>query len=277
MSLIYITGVLSLIIQIVTGIFDYYVLGLAVPKDLTLLRELLLVEFVVQIIEGSFYIWMVMNFSTIQNITPKRYFDWVITTPSMLITYSLFLLYLKERSNIQEKKKSGIDIDIEKIEQNISTKGMKQVIRENWRVLLPVILLNWMMLLFGFLGEINVIPMITANILGFIPFLAYFGMIYYHFASDFTIGKLTFGIFFGLWFLYGIASFFPYYIKNSAFNILDLFAKNFFGIFLAALILYKLKNHESTTDKLNQQPHLENKLFTQDSLPTAQPIFQLKK
>ena len=277
MSIIYITGILSLIIQIVSGIFDYYVLGLAIPSDLILLRELLLVEFVVQIIEALFYIWMVMNFSTIHNITPKRYFDWVITTPSMLITYSIFLLYLKEQSNIEEKKKSGIDIDVENTEQNIARKGMKEVIRDNWRILLPIILLNWMMLLFGFLGEIKIIPMITATILGFIPFILYFGMIYYHYASDFRIGKLTFAVFFGLWFLYGIAAFFPYYIKNSAFNILDLFAKNFFGIFLAGLILYKLKNHESTTDKLTQQPQQENKLFKQDSIPTAQPIFQLKK
>lgn len=276
MDFIYITGVLSLIIQIITAIFDYYVLGLSVPKDLTLLRELLLVEFVVQIIEGAFYIWMVMNFSTIHNITPKRYFDWSITTPSMLITYSIFLLYLRETHVIQEKKKSGIET--EKSDNIIATKGIREVIRENWRVLLPVILLNWMMLLFGFLGEIKMIPMIIANILGFIPFLLYFGIIYYHFASDFIVGKLTFGVFFGLWLLYGIASFFPYSVKNIAFNILDLFAKNFFGIFLAMLIVYKLKNQESNDKEDKDKPtHLENKLFKKNNTPTNKPILQLKK
>ncbi len=277
MSLIYITGVLSLIIQVVTAIFDYYVLGLAISPDLTLLRELLLVEFVVQIIEGSFYIWMVMNFSTIHNITPKRYFDWVITTPSMLITYSLFLLYLKETSDINEKRKSGIET--EKADKTVSSKGIREVIRDNWRVLLPVILLNWMMLLSGFLGEMNIIPMVTANILGFIPFLLYFGIIYYHFASNFTIGKLTFSIFFGLWLLYGVASFFPYNVKNIAFNILDLFAKNFFGIFLASLIIYKLKNKEPTINKNkpNVNPVLENKLFKPNPTPTNKPILQLRE
>lgn len=227
MSVIYITGVLSLIIQIITAIYDSYVLALDIPQELKLLRELLLVEFIVQIIEGSFYIWMVMNFSKIKNITPHRYFDWVITTPSMLLTYSIFLIYLK---NTQKEEKDQ--------EHN---KSMYQLIKENWKILLPIILLNWLMLLFGYLGEMNVLPMITANILGFIPFIIYFGMIYYYFAKDFLLGRQTFAIFFGLWLLYGVAAFFPYYLKNSCFNILDLFAKNFFGIFLAAIIMYKLK------------------------------------
>jgi hypothetical protein len=275
MSIIYITGVLSLIIQIITGLFDYYVLGLPIPADLNLLRELVLVEFIVQIIEGVFYIWMVMNFSHIKNITPKRYFDWVLTTPSMLLTYSIFLLYLKESYEINEKKKSGIEI--EKTDKIIANKGIKEVIRENWRVLLPIILLNWIMLLFGFLGEINIIPMITANILGFIPFFAYFAIIYYHFARDFTIGRVTFAIFFGLWLLYGVAAFFPYYIKNTAFNILDLFAKNFFGIFLGVVLIYKLKTREPTTNKAEIDTNLENKLFKPINTPTSKPILQLNE
>ncbi len=222
MSIIYITGVLSLIIQIITAVFDYYVLGLSIPSELKLLKELLWVEFIVQLIEGSFYIWMVLNFASIRNITPKRYFDWVITTPTMLITYSLFLVYLRD----DEKDKD---------------KGMKELIKEHWKILLPIILLNWLMLLFGYLGEMKVMPMVIANICGFVPFLIYFGLIYYYFAKDFSLGRQTFWVFSGLWFLYGVAAFFPYYIKNSCFNILDLFAKNFFGIFLAGIILYKLR------------------------------------
>ena len=94
MNIIYITGILSLIIQIITGIFDYYILNLQITPNLKLLRELLFVEFIVQLVEGCFYIWMVMNFSKISNITPNRYFDWFFTTPTMLITYSIYLIYL---------------------------------------------------------------------------------------------------------------------------------------------------------------------------------------
>ena len=68
MNIIYITGILSLIIQIITGIFDYYILNLQITPNLKLLRELLFVEFIVQLVEGCFYIWMVMNFSKISNI-----------------------------------------------------------------------------------------------------------------------------------------------------------------------------------------------------------------
>jgi hypothetical protein len=128
-------------------------------------------------------------------------------------------------------------------------KSMRELIKEHWKVLLPIVLLNWMMLLFGYLGEMNIIPFITANILGFIPFIIYFAMIYYNFAKDFLLGQQTFVIFFGLWLLYGVAAFFPYYIKNSCFNILDLFAKNFFGIFLAFVILYKLKKYNEKKEE----------------------------
>ncbi len=240
MDIIYITGVLSLIIQIITGVFDYYVLNLNIPNELSLLKELLLTEFIVQIIEGTFYIWMVLNFSKIKNITPNRYFDWVITTPTMLLTYSIFLIYLKNKYDNKIGKET---------KQN--DKGMIELIKDNWKVLLPIILLNWLMLLFGYLGEMKVIPMVTANILGFFPFVIYFWLIYKNFAKDFALGRQTFIVFFGLWLLYGVASFFPYYLKNSCFNILDLFAKNFFGIFIAAFIIYKLKKYKQQP---TQQP-----------------------
>jgi bacteriorhodopsin len=36
--------------------------------------------------------------------------------------------------------------------------------------------------------------------------------------------------------LYGIVAVLPYKIKNMCYNILDLFSKNFFGIFLSYLL-----------------------------------------
>lgn len=233
MDLIYITGVISLIIQILTGIIDFYVLQLNIPSEIKLLSDLLLVEFIVQIIEGTFYIWMVLNFSKIKNITPHRYMDWFFTTPVMLMTYSIYLLYLKN-SEENEKNKNLRMIDL---------------VKKHWKVLLPIIALNCLMLLFGYLGEIKVISMFKATILGFIPFFIYFYMIYNNFAKDFKTGRNTFIIFFGLWTIYGIASFFPYNLKNISYNILDLFAKNFFGIFLAFLIMYELKKYNDNQNK----------------------------
>ena len=45
---------------------------------------------------------------------------------------------------------------------------------------------------------------------------------------------------FSIWFLYGIAAMFNFRLKNAGYNILDLFSKNFYGLFLSYLI-YKIK------------------------------------
>jgi bacteriorhodopsin len=50
---------------------------------------------------------------------------------------------------------------------------------------------------------------------------------------------LLFKYFISIWFLYGIASFMNYNIKNVSFNILDLFSKNFFGIYLFYIVYNK--------------------------------------
>ena len=219
-SLIYITGIMSLIIQILTGAFDYYVLRLKVPQTLMLLKKLLLLEFIVQIVEGSFYVWMVYNFTKIVDITHFRYYDWFITTPTMLYTYSFYLLYLKYKEENKE------------INDN-----MYELIKENLKILIPVILLNAVMLAFGYLGEIKKMSKYLAAFLGFIPFILMFYIIYINYAVFSPEGIQTFWYFCGIWSLYGVASILPYTIKNIMYNILDLFAKNFFGIFLAYVLL----------------------------------------
>ena len=102
--------------------------------------------------------------------------------------------------------------------------------------IIPVLLLNWLMLLFGYLGEISVIPVLLGVSLGFIPFLIYYYIIYNKYALLSEDGFNIFIYFFIFWSLYGIAAILPYKIKNTLYNILDLFAKNFFGIFLSYLI-----------------------------------------
>ena len=96
-SLVYRSGQLSLFVQLLTGLFDVYVLRLKIPATLLLLKKLLILELIVQVIEGSFYVWMVYNFSKIADITRFRYYDWFITTPTMLYTYSFYLLYLRHK------------------------------------------------------------------------------------------------------------------------------------------------------------------------------------
>jgi hypothetical protein len=104
-----------------------------------------------------------------------------------------------------------------------------------------VLALNWLMLLFGYLGETKVIPILYGVFLGFIPFIIYYYIIYKNYANLTRDGYKLYFYFLFFWSLYGIAATFSYKLKNTCYNILDLFAKNFFGIFLTYLIL---KNRE---------------------------------
>ena len=209
----------SIIIQTLTGVFDIFALFMQVPLAANIIKQLLILELLVQVIEGSFYFWLFYNFNSITNVTPKRYLDWVITTPTMLVTLIIYLIYLNNKAT------SNLDFF--------------QVFNENFNTIISVLFLNWLMLLFGYLGEINIIPTLLGVFLGFIPFLIYYYLIFINYVNYDNSGWKLFFYFFFFWSLYGVAATLPYYIKNTFYNILDLFAKNFFGLFLAYIIITK--------------------------------------
>ena len=218
-NIFYITLVISIIVQIITGGIEIGAFFIKIPINHFLIKELLILELTVQIIESTFYFWLAYNFTKLLNVTPKRYMDWVITTPTMLITLILYLIYLdKRRIN-------------ETIQLDFFT-----LLKDNSDIIIPIVILNWIMLLFGYLGEMKKIPILFSVVLGFIPFLIYYYMIYINYVTENSIGYLLFWYFFFFWALYGVVAVLPYYIKNSFYNILDLFAKNFFGLFLSYLI-----------------------------------------
>jgi hypothetical protein len=169
-----------------------------IPKEVMILKQVLILEFIVQIIEFSFYLWMVYNFDKLVNITPYRYWDWALTTPTMLISLCIYLLYLK---NLEEKKV---------IEENLI-----QILFENASILVPVVILNFLMLILGYLGETKVISFKLATFLGFIPFLLYFYLIYENFAKFTVYGINIFFIFSFIWALYGVANLLSYKMKNE--------------------------------------------------------------
>ena len=229
MNTIYRTGVASIIIQICTWFIDLYVLTIKYKGPIVFLKNLLWIEFAVQIVEGMFYFWMIRNFATIKNITQYRYYDWVITTPSMLFTYSMYLIYLKTMTPTSVEP---IGSDPDTLE-----KSFLEIVQENTPVLVPIAILNTLMLLFGYLAEIGKISFEWGAVLGFLPFFAFFYLIYENYAKYTTIGQMTFVYFIAVWGLYGVASLFSYKYKNIAYNVLDLFSKNFFGVFLAVVLL----------------------------------------
>lgn len=220
-NLFYTTLIISVIIQLLTGGLEIFTLFESVPTSFILIKQLLLMEVIVQLIEGMFYLWLVFNLNSVTNITPKRYIDWVITTPTMLVTLIFYLIYLNNKDNIANINLSFFDLLI-----------------NNSNTISIVLLLNWLMLIFGYLGETKIIPTLTGVLLGFIPFIIYYLIIYINYVKT-ELGFNMFIYFVFFWSLYGIVALLPYYLKNALYNILDIFAKNFFGVFLSYIILTK--------------------------------------
>lgn len=224
-SFFYSTLVASVIVQIISGIIEISTAVFAsVSPEFNIIRQLLFLEIAVQAIEGLFYIWLLLNFMSVTNVTPKRYIDWTITTPTMLVTLIFYLHFLERR------------------EKNEDTTGLNfyDLVIENGNTISNVFILNWTMLFFGYLGEMNIVSTLTGVLLGFVPFLLYYYIIYQKYAlKSSSTGIKIFWYFFMFWSLYGVVALLPYYLKNGLYNILDLFAKNFFGIFLSYIIVMK--------------------------------------
>jgi hypothetical protein len=220
MELLKISVYLSLLIQVFVGIFDFYVVRLNVPNKLIVLQQVLLMELIVQIVEGIFYTWLALNITSIANITPHRYYDWYLTTPTMLLSLCVYLIYLRnEETNIETKE------------------SLFEIIYENLNTLIPILFLNFVMLTSGYLTEIKKVSQTVGVLFGFVPFLIYFYLIYENYAKFTLYGSQLFYYFFVIWFMYGIAALMSYKTKNVMYNILDLFAKNFFGLYLGLVLL----------------------------------------
>jgi bacteriorhodopsin len=220
--MIHATAVFSLVIQFIVGIIDYAALKTEINSKDEFLKDLLKVELVVQVIEFIFYIWLFYFFKTVsRNITPFRYLDWALTTPLMLITLSAFLTH-----------------------DDSTSSRLSDFLSNNVGSIIKIVILNATMLLFGFIGELGYLNPYVSSALGFIPFTMNFKYIKDTFLPS-SEDKVKNGIFYWFvffWGLYGVSAVMSYTNKNTAYNILDIFAKNFFGLFLAYIIWSKSKD-----------------------------------
>ena len=188
---------------------------------------MLRVEFIVQIVEFIFYIWLIYYFNKVsKNITQFRYLDWAITTPLMLITLAAFLNH-----------------------NGTTSTRLIEFLSNNTGSLVNIVILNALMLLFGFIGEIGLLNPYISTALGFIPFAINFMYIKDTFlpSSEDSFKNLVFYWFVFFWSLYGVFALMSYTIKNTGYNILDIFSKNVFGLFLSYIILLKSKTSEGST------------------------------
>jgi bacteriorhodopsin len=213
------SGIVSLLVQLVIGILDYKAINLEISPSNEMLKDLLRVELVVQVLEFIFYIWLIFFFNKVsQNITPFRYLDWAVTTPLMLITLSGFL-------NHDETKPTRLS----------------EFLSDNKGSIITIVLLNAAMLLFGLIGEFGYLNVYTSTALGFIPFALNFKYIKDTFLPSDKDGfkNAVFYWFVFFWALYGVFALTSYTVKNVGYNILDIFAKNVFGLFLAYIVWTK--------------------------------------
>jgi bacteriorhodopsin len=169
------------------------------------IRHIMNVETAISFIAGYFYSVFLKKIDTdhidYAEINRLRYTDWMLSTPFMILSLGLVLSY-----NL------GIKFQI-------SHFGI-------------AVVLNFIMLIFGYLGEIGKINKKFAAIGGFVFFTFLFTFIYWNYIKDkkSLVNVITFGIFTFIWFMYGIVYLQNDIIKNTVYNILDLCAKCFFGI-----------------------------------------------
>jgi hypothetical protein len=159
------------------------------------------VSIVASIVYGLFYEQVKTGTYDLKSFTHYRYIDWVITTPMIIL--GLLLFYNQRLAAIPYE-----------------TFGR-------------IVLLDWAMLLAGYMGEIGVIPRITGFLAGFAAlFMVFYVMVIYAIPKGSNLS--AFYIFAFLWSMYGVAYMQDEATKNLMYNILDVNSKALFGIGLWA-------------------------------------------
>lgn len=218
MNIVQTTAIASLSVQFLIGVIDAIGLRFKVAPRAEIFRTLLKIELTVQIIEFMAYMTLVRMFFMkdpfIKNITIIRYVDWCFTTPIMMITLMAYLSGEDKFETFLKKYKGSIAF---------------------------VVMMDILMLLFGLRHELMADIQTTKCerqkwiYVGFFPFIIMFGYILHLFYEQISVSKektFIFAWFVGIWALYGIAAFQSYAIRNSSYNVLDIFSKNITGLFL---------------------------------------------
>jgi bacteriorhodopsin len=187
----------ALIISVILNVIE------SIRTTLPHVRHILTLEACVAIIAAYFYsIFMnkTESFGPINwpDITKYRYLDWAFTTPLMLLGICLFLSY-------HSKTTVGIF------------------------TYLGIVLLDYFMLYFGYLGETRQMEKTTANIVGFLGYIGIFSLLF-NYVKKSKINYFIFTVYTIIWAMYGFVYFLDNDNKNLITNLLDLFSKAIIGI-----------------------------------------------
>lgn len=205
-SLVKLSFYITYVLLITTGTITFIE---SLRTNIPQVRHIMNLETCISIIAAFFYGRFLVMIDkpeiNYMEINQTRYTDWFITTPLMLLVLCLVLAY-----------NSGGRVRI--------------------HVYLSVLILNFLMLWMGYLGERGVLDKKMACFLGFVFFVLLFGWIWVVFLTgkNNRANLLVFSLFVVVWSIYGIVYMASEKNKNIAYNALDAIAKCFVGIFLWA-------------------------------------------
>lgn len=186
----------------------------AMRTNSPIVRHILNLETAISVIAGYFYSTFLEKISAYEkddkvvdwaDMTATRYIDWSMTTPLMLLVLCLVL------------------------SQNVG-KSVKL------KVIVGVIVLNYIMLYLGHLGESQQMPRLKAMLLGFVPFIGMFYLIFTNYVAPKFVKSnyILYSLFVVIWAMYGVVYLFNEEYKNIAMNMLDCISKCFVGLGLWA-------------------------------------------
>jgi bacteriorhodopsin len=217
-----VTTQISIYVQLIILFSNIYGLTISVPDVHLILKDILILETFVQSIEFLWYYFVIQNLPQ-EEMAINRYYDWVITTPLMLVSMFSYLLYEEQL----EKNPNGPPIRV------------SDIIKNNAETVTRIIVSNFAMLSVGYLYEIGQISKQVSFAYGLLFLVNTFSIMYSEAGRKSRTGRIFILIMFLLWSIYGIAFILPTVRKNSIFNITDLFSKNFFEVYITALAFTK--------------------------------------
>jgi len=153
---------INIIIQLITGVIGINGIFVKIPEKHKILQHILILETIVQFIELAFYVFVLKSMApTLPQMAGNRYMDWVLTTPLMLLTSIIYFKYEEHIENNIEKK----------IE-------FWEFLKTHKNNIIAITVCNFLMLFFGYLGEIGVMDLKLSTTIGFIFFGITFYIIY---------------------------------------------------------------------------------------------------
>lgn len=195
------SATLSLSAQITLGAISC--LAFISSRPWSLLFVSLILDTTVQLLEISYY---AATLSIKSPPTYWRYADWFLSTPTMLLSFVMYAVFLYDR----HLSLAGFFTDY------------------GW-LTVGVAALDVMMLIFGLLAEWKWIDRAMGVYCGLVPYVIMFTLVFVYVQTT-PWGYVFLSLQAIVWGLYGLAAMLAYRPKNILYNLLDVLSKNVYGV-----------------------------------------------